>query len=230
MPASPSVTITATASGSQGVAAVTLVSNVPPTITSVSTAALPIGVFSAMATGSGFIAQSTAQLNGNPIASTFVNANQLSITGFAKQSGMGNLVVSNGPVASQPYSIQVGVANPLVSVAAARRFLEQAAFGPTPSDAAHVQSVGFQGCLNEQFAMAKLANYNSIGSQGGFGGLFLANAVTSPDQLRQRIAFALSQVFVTSINKIIWSSNMVPFQDMLMNDAFGNYSGRSWAT
>ena len=128
-----------------------------------------------------------------------------------------------GRLLSQPYSIQIGVANPLVSVAAARRFLEQGAFGPTPGDAAHVQSVGFQGWLKEQFAMAKLANYDSIGSQGGFGGLFLANAVTSPDQLRQRVAFALSQVFVTSINKLIWNNNMVPFQDMLMNDAFGNY-------
>jgi len=39
---------------------------------------------------------------------------------------------------------------------------------------------------------------------------FLANAVTNADQLRQRVAFALSQIFVTSITKLIWNQDMVP--------------------
>jgi len=34
---------------------------------------------------------------------------------------------------------------------------------------------------------------------------FLANAVTNPDQLLQRVAFALSQIFVTSYTTIIWN-------------------------
>ena len=52
---------------------------------------------------------------------------------------------------------------------------------------------------------------------------FLTNAVTNPDQLRQRVAFALSQIFVTSLQKLIWNDNMVLFQNMLLADAFTNY-------
>jgi uncharacterized protein (DUF1800 family) len=116
------------------------------------------------------------------------------------------------------------VANAQVSAAAARRFLEQAAFGPTPNDAANVQTIGFQAWLNQQFAMAPVSNYTPIvSSQGGMPQHFLTNAVTNPDQLRQRVAFALSQIFVTSIQKLIWNDNMVLYQNMLLNDAFTNY-------
>ncbi len=52
---------------------------------------------------------------------------------------------------------------------------------------------------------------------------FLTNAVTNPDQLRQRVAFALSQIFVTSLQKLIWNDNMILFQNMLLGDAFSNY-------
>ena len=41
--------------------------------------------------------------------------------------------------------------------------------------------------------------------------------------MRQRVAFALSQIFVTSIQKLIWNDNMVLFQNMLLADAFTNY-------
>ena len=52
---------------------------------------------------------------------------------------------------------------------------------------------------------------------------FLANAVTNPDQLRQKVAFALSQIFVTSFCTVIWNSTMIPYEQMLMADAFTNY-------
>jgi malate dehydrogenase (oxaloacetate-decarboxylating)(NADP+) len=46
----------------------------------------------------------------------------LAVSGFANASGTVNLIVNNGPVASQPYQVQVGIANALVSAATARRF------------------------------------------------------------------------------------------------------------
>lgn len=135
------------------------------------------------------------------------------------------MIVSNAAASSAPLGVQVGNPNALVSAAAARRFLEQAAFGPTPSDAANVQALGFQGWLNQQFAMGQISNYNAeaASSQGGLPTQFLANAVTNPDQLRQKVAFALSQIFVTSINTIIWNGSMIPYEQMLMADAFTNY-------
>ena len=106
------------------------------------------------------------------------NANTMTVSGFTVLSGMQNLVVSNGPIAGSPFQVQVGVANPQVSAATARRFLQQAAFGPSPNDAAHVQQVGLQGWLTEQFNTPKVSNYQNMGSQGGLGTRLLTNAVS----------------------------------------------------
>jgi len=217
--------ITATGPGGTGTATVTLLSNVPPVIQSLNPAALPLGSFTATVTGTGFTPKSTAQLGGTPLSVTAQSATSLSISGFASNSGSVNLTVSNGSIVSAPFAVQAGNPNALVSAAAARRFLEQAAFGPSPSDAASLQTLGFQGWLNQQFAMPQISNYNAqaASSQGGLANQFLVNAVMNPDQLRQKVAFALSQIFVTSINTIIWNDSMIPYEQMLMADAFSNY-------
>ena len=226
MPASGTDTVTATGAGGKGTATVTLVSNTPPTIQSISTNPLPLGVFSATITGTGFTAKSVVQLGGLTLP---VTANtppaSLTVAGFAGTGGSLNLTVANGSVTSQPFPVNVGVPNPLVSSTAARRFLEQAAFGPSPADATHLQTIGFQAWLNEQFAMPVVSNYNPLlnTSQSGMPAYFLANAVTNADQLRQRVAFALSQIFVTSITTVIWNQDMIPYEQMLINDAFTNY-------
>jgi uncharacterized protein (DUF1800 family) len=222
MPATPSVTITATGGGGSGKAIVTLIPNTPPAITGINPPTLPLGVFAFSVQGTNFIAQSVVQLNGKSLPTTLVNG-ALNVTGFAGTSGPGTLVVVNGPLSSPAYPVQVGVPNPLVSASAARRFLEQAAFGPTPSEADHVQSIGFQAWIQEQFNTPQVSNYAVVGSQGGMGTIFLANAVTNPDQLRQRVAFALSQIFVTSMTKLIWNTTMVPYQHLLLQDTFTNY-------
>ena len=200
---------------------------IPPTPTISAVGAnnqIPLGIFSTTVTGTGFASSSVAQLNGSPLIAAY-SAGSLTISGFSAQSGAAALTVSNGSVVSAPFTVQVGVPNALVSAAAARRFLEQAAFGPTPSDATNVQTIGFPAWLNAQFAMPQISNYNAqlASSQGGLPQQFLANAVTNPDQLRQKVAFALSQIFVTSINTIIWNGDMIPYQQMLMSDAFTNY-------
>jgi uncharacterized protein (DUF1800 family) len=158
------------------------------------------------------------------LTTAFSSPTSLTISGFAGQAGPGSLVVSSGSIASAPFAVVVGVPNPQVSPAAARRFLEQAAFGPTPTDAATVQTLGFQQWIANQFAMPQVSNYNVItNDQGGMSTHFLTNAVSNPDQLRQRVAFALSQIFVTSIEKLIWNTNMVTYQNTLLNDSFSNY-------
>ena len=194
-----------------------------PTITSVSPSNVPIGVFTLTITGTNFQAGAVAALAGKALSTQFVSATQLTATGFNSTSGPSTLVVSNGSAASAPYSLQLGPANALVTVNAARHFLQQAAFGPTAADAANVQTLGFQGWLNQQFASPKVSNYSAIGNQSSFTPLFLTNAVNNPDQLRQRVAFALSEITVTSITKNIWTSTTAPFEEMLMTDAFSNF-------
>ncbi len=218
-------TDTVTATGPNGTAAAT-VTLIPPTpvITGVGTnGQLPLGIFATTITGSGFTSKSVAALNGTALG-TALSGGSLSVTGFSSVSGFANVTVSNGSAVSQPFAVQIGVANAQVSAGAARRFLEQAAFGPTPSDAANVQTIGFSAWLNQQFNLAQVSNFNTIVSdQSGMPQHFLTNAVSNADQLRQRVAFALSQIFVTSIQKLIWNQNMVLFQNMLLSDAFSNY-------
>jgi Protein of unknown function (DUF1800) len=228
MPTAGSDTVTATGPGGSAKATVTLIAPPPPAVTPVITGVgsngqLPLGIFSTTITGTGFTSTSVAALNGTPLTTVLANGS-LTASGFASVSGAGNVTVANGSSVSKPFPVQVGPPNALVSAAGARRFLEQAAFGPTPSDAANVQSLGYQGWLNQQFSSAQVSNYSSItGSQGGMPSLFLTNAVMNADQLRQRVAFALSQIFVTSIQKLIWNDNMVLYQNMLLADAFTNY-------
>jgi uncharacterized protein (DUF1800 family) len=72
--------------------------------------------------------------------------------------------------------------------------------------------------------MPKVSNYqNMINGQGGFGSGFLTNAVMNPDQLRQRVAFALSQIAVVSISTLNFNGDVIPHEEMLLSDAFTNY-------
>ena len=128
----------------------------------------------------------------------------------------------------------------------AARFLAQATFGPTDADIAHLRSVRYAGWLNEQFTAAPssmLSYYNwvantlneGVGSTtireawflGALGGPDPANnLIIHSDQLRQRVAFALSEIFVISdqftlINQ--FPNGQAYFYDILSNNAFGNY-------
>src|SRR5579863_7075961 len=221
MPSSSTVTITASGTNNQsGFATVTLTQPLGGPITvSPSTASVALGAkqqFTASGQTSVTWTASAGTITSAGLFSaptTMPSSNNVTITasGTNNQSASATVTLTGGPV--------------MVSAAAARRFLQQAAFGPTTADAAHVQAIGFQAWLNEQFAMPKISNYNALAgsSQGGLPNWFLANAVTNADQLRQRVAFALSQISVISITKLIWNNNIVPFEEMLSTDAFTNY-------
>jgi uncharacterized protein (DUF1800 family) len=222
IPNPPVATIKAMASnGTSATAAVTIVSNQPPSISQVSPAPVPLGVLNLSITGSGFSSATQTTLGGAPLTTQYVSPTQIVAAGFNSTGGALNLVAYTGGVVSPTFVVQVGVANPMVTAAAARRFLQQASFGPTPADAAHVQQVGFQQWINEQFAMPAISNFAGI--NGVMGTHFITNAVTQPDQLRQRVGFALSQILVTSLVKSIWSTIEGPYQDKLLQDAFLNY-------
>ena len=52
---------------------------------------------------------------------------------------------------------------------------------------------------------------------------FFRNAVMAPDQLRQRVAFALSQIFVVSATEVNHAYAMQRYQQTLADLAFGNF-------
>lgn len=138
-----------------------------------------------------------------------------------------------------------------VSTADAVRFLNQATFGATSADLAHASALGFSAWIDEQQRMpptvdsgfayvAPKAPANctadptaptsaaSVCHRDNYT-LFkvrrqmLQHAVTAKDQLRQRVAYALSQFFVVSGVVIPTAYGMADFQNVLLQDAFGSY-------
>jgi uncharacterized protein (DUF1800 family) len=113
-----------------------------------------------------------------------------------------------------------------IASAGAARFLEQATFGPTPASVAHLQQIGYDAWLDEQFAETPSAIDEPGATDMDLAALqrrFFVNAVQGKDQLRQRVAFALSQIFVVSGNKVGDPGAFSPWLRMLSADAFGSY-------
>ncbi len=52
---------------------------------------------------------------------------------------------------------------------------------------------------------------------------FHRNALNRPDQLRQRVAFALSQILVVSALEVSGTYGFREYHNLLLNNAFGNY-------
>lgn len=137
------------------------------------------------------------------------------------------------------------------SDADAARFLAQATFGPTLDGIAHLRSVGYQAWLNEQFALPASTQIPYLDWVENLPPLpigndsvtddtrieaWTINALGTPDpsrgmaapadQLRQRVAFALSEIFVVSNKNGTlayqpWA--LASWYDMLAANAFGNY-------
>ena len=118
----------------------------------------------------------------------------------------------------------------------AARFLMQSSFGPTETEIARVQALGFSGWIDEQFALPQTlhlpyvqANYNVLLFGANFAFVqdsFWQQAIPAPDQLRQRVKYALSQIVVVSAESgtiANVSDGLANYVDLLGQHAFGNY-------
>jgi len=207
---------------------VTLLSNLP-VVTAALPAPLPVGNFTIAVSGTNFLNGAQVIFDGVMLPTTFVSATSLSASGNAASAGTIPLQVIN-PGAGSPTSnilqVQVGSGNSGVTSAAAARLLEQSTFGPTPASIQHVQTVGMQSFLNEQYA-ATASTYPAPGANDDITVVkqrFFTNALTGQDQLRQRVAWSLAQTFVVSNQKIGDPSAFTSWMNMLQKDAFGNFS------
>ena len=107
---------------------------------------------------------------------------------------------------------------------AAARFLEQATFGPTPAAIAKVQQMGVNAWLDEQFNAPETAIPDpGAMNSGQVKAQYISRLSTADDQLRQRVAYALQQIIVISMNKNIYPNEIVPYLQILSHNAFGNY-------
>lgn len=128
------------------------------------------------------------------------------------------------------------------------RLADQASFGPTETLVGEIRTKGAARWVAEQFAAPK-SRYTS----GGGGEVhqytgsaefctgrgdtcwrdwsssiplvwdFYRNAVEKPDQLRQRVAFALQQIVVVSNLEVEATYGLRNYHNMLLDEAFGNY-------
>ena len=124
------------------------------------------------------------------------------------------------------------------TAAEASRFLSQASMGATREQIARVQSIGYAAWLDEQIALpASPTRWDYLVSQGlnasankngeaGADAAIWRKLLSSPDTLRQRITFALSEIVVTSISGLSggWKAfTAAAFLDLMEAQAFGNY-------
>jgi uncharacterized protein (DUF1800 family) len=123
----------------------------------------------------------------------------------------------------------------------AARFLTQATYGPTIAEIQRLRLMGYNTWLEEQFAMPMskhkpyldslalvLAQLNPPESiyNNHRREVWMQRAMTAPDQLRQRVAFALSEILVTSENSGALEGQpfaLAHYYDLLGSGAFGNY-------
>lgn len=131
------------------------------------------------------------------------------------------------------------------------RMLRQSTFGPNDQLVQHVKAIGNAAWLDDQFALPATQypaypwvpttrpnscvddhtlpvradsycardNYSLFQLQNRF----FADAVSAPDQLRQRVAFAYSQIFVTSGVDNNHNYAMRHYQQIFRDKAFANY-------
>ena len=127
------------------------------------------------------------------------------------------------------------------SRAEAVRFLNQASFGATAAEADRVTAIGYTAWIDEQLARPqtlhraswdaedaalKAVNKDSRAGSREVLDSFYRQALTGSDPLRQRVAFALSQIFVISLADGTIADNAqgaAGYLDMLGANAFGSY-------
>ena len=162
----------------------------------------------------------------------------------ASSGGAAHGTAAGPAVEGNSGSIPGAVAPMAITGNDALRLAEQAAFGPTPDLVAQISAKG-PAWIDEQIntpatgyaAMAPVSTNGSAtcpptGSPTCFRDKYTAfpiqltffqNALTGPDQLRQRVALAYSQIFVVSSATLMPGYALRNYQQMLLDGAFVNF-------
>ena len=149
---------------------------------------------------------------------------------------------TTAPVPTPPPALPAGTP----TVAAAGRFLSQATFGANDALIAEVQNQGYDAFLNDQFAVPMSSHLSFVDAAVAAlptpspspsatpnqptitmtNDAWWTRAIAGPDQLRQRVAFALSEILVVSLTGSELGNrpySLPAYYDVLVRDAFGNY-------
>ena len=120
----------------------------------------------------------------------------------------------------------------------ASRFLIQASFGPNLEEIARVQKLGYAGWIDDQIKRPAMTHLPVLLAQPRDAAdgriwnhrrkfVWWQQAVTAADQLRQRVAFAWSQIFVVSDKSTDAFTNhtdaLCDYYDTLLGNSLGNF-------
>jgi uncharacterized protein (DUF1800 family) len=236
LPPNPNtVTIVATsvADPTKQATATVTVQNPIPVLGTVSPSSFGAGAFMVIVTGKGFLPGSVVNFGAQKLTTMYISSTELDATGSisATQTGSVQVTVTNpdpGSATSGALMAQILSGAPVISASAAVRFLEQSTFGPTPELANQMQETGFDTFLQAQFAAPPSVYPTPASTDSGLGNVqtaFFSNAINNPDQLRQRLAFALNEIWVVGENKVSDPAGYTNYMQALTNDALGNYYG-----
>jgi uncharacterized protein (DUF1800 family) len=185
--------------------------------------------------GANFVSGSQLLIAGVDVATTMVSPSEL-VTTYTLPTGTTTFKVGVlNPNAAQSTPVTQTLTAPAIPQATltqAARLLDQTSFGPTLPTISQVQQIGMMAYLNQQFALPATlmpaiplppvplcpdATYRCVQNY------FWQSALTANDQLRQRVAFALSEMFVVSTDEV--NARSIPaYHNLLVNDAFANFS------
>ncbi|MEM1262849.1 MAG: DUF1800 domain-containing protein [Pseudomonadota bacterium] len=145
------------------------------------------------------------------------------------------------PPAPPPAPLPPSTESTFATESTTARFLTQATFGPTPADVSRLTGTSAAAWVRAEIAkpasllMPPLRQYRAtlpdndrpflLAETTTFN--FWKNAIAGDDQLRQRMAFALSQILVVSNagGEVLTDipDGVAYFEDVLITHAFGNY-------
>ncbi|YCM42392.1 DUF1800 family protein [Verrucomicrobiaceae bacterium 227] len=121
----------------------------------------------------------------------------------------------------------------LPEAAEAARFLVQSTFGPTTESIQEVMQLGMSGWLDQQLAMSVTTTSSQLSKTGQpYSAVWWRHAwwraaLVAPDQLRHRMAYALSQIFVVNNEpgSVIGDNpyTKASYYDPFVAEAFGSY-------
>jgi len=175
------------------------------------------------------------------------------ITALMSACGGGSGASADAPTTAPSTSTSPSPAAPAPTAAAvstrdAVRLADQASFGPNEALVATIKAQGLSGWVGAQMALSSSRYTSGNGGEvhqytgtvnfcDGKGDTcwrdwsstepllwdFYRNATTQPDQLRQRVAFALQQIVVVNNLEVSGTYGFRLYYNNLLDNAFGNY-------
>jgi uncharacterized protein (DUF1800 family) len=240
MPANTSVTVSAVSAASATYVGVVTESLLNPIAVLTNATATQVGSslnYTVDVTGSNFVPGASVIANGVAVTTTYVSSGELTATVTVASGSTSLPIMASNPNPGAVNSLVLSAKLNYIAATSveAARMLDQTTFGPTAAAIQSLQSTGFDAYLTQQFAtptttlapipvapfpavcLASSTAYPCAESE------WWSAVINGPDQLRQRVAFALSEMFVVSTQSI--PGQAIPqFHNALANDAFGNFA------